>query len=91
MAGFKAQSVRYELADGSVFEGWYTTDLAFQHNAFVNRLLGHEWGWLPANGVLLRWQLSNAKGITQIVGELESYKAGKQDPKLFVAPVTTGR
>lgn len=91
ISGFKAQSLRYELADGSIFEGWYTTDLPFQHNAFVNRLLGNEWGWLPANGILLRWQVSNSKGGSQMAGELVSHQAGKQDPKLFAPPVTTDR
>lgn len=91
MSGFRAQEVRFELPDGSRFEGWFTSDIPFQHNAFVHRLLGYEWGWLPTDGVLLRWQYTDAKGRSLVAGELVSHQAGKQDPMLFVVPVTTDR
>lgn len=91
IAGFKARQIRYDLPDGSRFEGWYTTDLSFQHNAFVHRLLGHEWGWLPADGVLLRWQFTDAKGRSLVSGELTAHQPGKQDPKLFVPLAATNR
>lgn len=91
MAGFKAQQIHFELPDGNQFEGWYTADIPFQHNALVHRLLGYEWGFLPTDGVLLRWQFTDAKGRSLVTGELVSHQAGKQDPKLFMPPVTTDR
>lgn len=91
IAGFKAQPLKYQLADGSVFEGWYTAEVAFDHNIFVHRLLGHEWGKLPAQGVLLRWSLTDAKGRVVVSGELQSYQSGKQDPQLFVVPQMSDR
>lgn len=91
IAGLKARQLKYALADGSVFEGWYTDGLAFDHNTMIHRLLGHEWGKLPAKGVLLRWSLTDAKDRMLVSGELQAYETGKQDPQLFVVPQMTDR
>lgn len=81
IAGFKASPIKLELPNGQTFTGWYTPDVAFDHNQLLARIQGAEWGQLPAKGLLLRWEVSSSKGGKLMSGELVDHKQGKQDPE----------
>lgn len=87
ISGFKAKSFKLELANGQILQGWYTPEVAFDHNQLLARIQGAEWGQLPGKGLLLRWELTSTKGGKVLSGELVDYKAGKQDPEVFQAPM----
>jgi hypothetical protein len=89
IAGFKAKPFKLELANGQLISGWYAPTVAFDHNHFLARIQGAEWAQLPGKGLLLRWEVSSAKGGKMLTGELIDYQAGKQDPSLFQAPRLT--
>lgn len=89
ISGFKAKPIQLELANGQTLTGWYTTEVAFEHNQLLERIQGAEWGHLPGKGLLLHWEVNSPKGGKVMVGELIDYQNGKQDPGLFEAPKLT--
>ena len=76
IAGMEAQEFRFTLKDGSVFTGWYTTALNVAHNRLITPIQGDLWGFLPTDGVLMQWQVKNAKQTTVIEGKLIDFQAG---------------
>lgn len=91
IAGFKAKPFKVELAGGQVIQGWYAPEVAFDHNQLVARIQGAEWAQLAGKGLLLRWEVSSAKGGRMLAGELIDHQIGKQDPTLFQAPRLTAQ
>lgn len=91
ISGFKAKSFKLELDNGQVLQGWYAPEVGFDHNQLLARIQGAEWAQLPGKGLLLRWEVSSAKGGKVLSGELVDHQAGKQDPALFQAPKLSPR
>lgn len=91
IAGFKAKPFKVELANGQTISGWYAPEVVFDHNQLLARIQGAEWAQLPGKGLLLRWEVSSAKGGKMLSGELIDHQRGKQDPSLFQAPRLTAQ
>jgi hypothetical protein len=83
MAGMEAQEFRFTLKDGSEFTGWFTTALKVKHNQLITPIQGDYWGFLPADGVLIQWQIKGTKQPVLIEGKLMDFKAGKLPANTF--------
>jgi hypothetical protein len=83
ISGMEAQAFRFTLKDGAVFTGWYTTAIKVAHNRLITPIQGEIWGFLPADGVLLQWQVKSPKQTTLLEGKLTDFQAGSVPQSAF--------
>jgi hypothetical protein len=79
----EAQEFRFTLKEGAVFIGWYTTAIKVAHNRLITPIQGEIWGLLPADGVLLQWQVKSPKQTTFLEGKLTDFQAGSVPQSVF--------